>query len=74
MDRKWMCANRLSKEYKDGVQDFIRFAVGHAKDPNSKIVCPCLRDIMAREVSRDIMALRKHWYVSCQNNIYWFVI
>ena len=51
MDQKWMCANRLSKEYKDGVQDFIRFAIGHAKDPNSKIVCPCLSCCYSNRVS-----------------------
>ncbi|XP_058732771.1 uncharacterized protein LOC131604344 [Vicia villosa] len=41
MDRKWMFANRASKEYEDGVQEFVRFAIAHAED-TSKIICPCL--------------------------------
>ena len=43
MDRKWMSANRLSKECRDGVQDFIRFVVQHEEELDlSRIVCPCL--------------------------------
>ncbi|XP_058733075.1 uncharacterized protein LOC131604664 [Vicia villosa] len=41
MDRKWMFANQTSREYEDGVKEFVRFAVAHAKD-TSKIACPCL--------------------------------
>ena len=42
MDRKWMNANRLSKEYRDGVKEFIRFVVEHAEVRNNKYICPCL--------------------------------
>ncbi|CAK8541771.1 unnamed protein product [Lathyrus sativus] len=42
MDRKWMFSNRASKEYEDGVQEFVRFAIAHAED-TSKIICPCLK-------------------------------
>ncbi|CAK8566392.1 unnamed protein product [Lathyrus sativus] len=42
MDRKWMFASRASKEYEDGVQEFVRFAIAHAED-TSKIICPCLK-------------------------------
>ena len=41
MDRKWMSANRASKEYREGVKEFVEFAVAHAKD-SSTIICPCL--------------------------------
>jgi hypothetical protein len=45
MDRTWMSANRMSKEYQDGVKEFVRVAVAHAKNKSkdtSKIICPCL--------------------------------
>ena len=41
MDRKWMSADRCSREYLDGAKEFIRFAIDHAKDPN-KITSPFL--------------------------------
>jgi hypothetical protein len=36
-----MSANRASKEYEDGVQEFVSFAIANAED-TSKIICPCL--------------------------------
>ena len=42
MDRKRINANHFSKEYRDGVQEFIRFAVEHVEFRNNKIICPCL--------------------------------
>ena len=36
-----MYSNRLSKEYENGVSEFVKFAVAHAKDP-SRMTCPCL--------------------------------
>lgn len=42
MDRKWMSANRMSKEYEDGVKEFVEFVVEHADDHNN-IKCPCLK-------------------------------
>lgn len=42
MDRKWMSANRLTQEYWDGVEEFIRFAVELAKNPNF-MLCPCVK-------------------------------
>jgi len=49
MDQIWMVVNHLSKEYEDGVDEFIRFVVDHAEDP-SKVICPCLMCFYAREV------------------------
>lgn len=37
-----MNASRISREYSDGVEEFIRFAVQHADDP-LRIFCPCKR-------------------------------
>ncbi|CAJ2652051.1 unnamed protein product [Trifolium pratense] len=56
MDRTWMSANRMSKEYRDGVKDFVRVAVAHAKNKSKdtiiKIICPCLK-CCYRDVSAD---------------------
>ena len=42
MDRKWMSMNRFSKEYKVGVNDFIKFALENSKN-SSTIQCPCTK-------------------------------
>ena len=42
MDKKWMLADRLSIEYKQGVQKFLEFCLENAKDPNA-IMCPCVK-------------------------------
>jgi len=52
MDQKWMFASRLSKEYEDGVKEFCRFAVKHAKNP-SRIIYPCLKCCHSRVVNTD---------------------
>ncbi|XP_020234423.1 uncharacterized protein LOC109814420 [Cajanus cajan] len=54
MDRKWMFVSRLSKEYEDGVKEFRRFAVEHAKDP-SRIICPCLKCCHSKVVNADVL-------------------
>ena len=41
MDKKWTFADRLSQEYENGVLEFVKFFVEHAKDP-SRMKCPCL--------------------------------
>lgn len=42
MDRKWMSANRLSREYWDGVDEFIEFAFCRDQDPRG-VICPYLK-------------------------------
>ena len=34
MEKTWMSANRLSMEYMKGVDEFLKFSLDHAKDPN----------------------------------------
>ncbi|RVW33032.1 hypothetical protein CK203_101237 [Vitis vinifera] len=42
MDRSWMSKDRMSREYEEGVEYFINFALEHC--PNqSGIRCPCMR-------------------------------
>ena len=42
MDRKWMIANRLSTEYWNDVEEFIKFVVERADNPN-RINCTYIR-------------------------------
>src|ERR1051325_7131631 len=41
MDKKWMYVDRLSKEYENGVIEFVKFVVEHAED-SIKMKCLCL--------------------------------
>src|ERR1051325_10503990 len=41
MDKTWMYSNRFLKEYENGVSEFVKFSIAHAKDPN-RMTCPCL--------------------------------
>lgn len=45
-----MSVSRLTKEYWDGVDEFIRFAVEHAENP-SRIICPCLHCCFGRGIN-----------------------
>ena len=38
MNRSWMTANRLSKEYEDRVDGFIKVAIEHADDPTKHYI------------------------------------
>ncbi|KAL3650075.1 hypothetical protein CASFOL_006478 [Castilleja foliolosa] len=45
MNREWMLANRLTQEYSNGVDSFIKFATEHARTTKTtrSILCPCKR-------------------------------
>src|ERR1051325_591466 len=57
MDKTWMYSNRLSKEYKNGVSEFVKFAIPHAKYPN-RMTCPCLYYCYGNRV--DAVKLESH--------------
>ena len=50
MDQKWMSSDRCSREYRDGVKEFIRFASKHTNNPN-KILCPYLSCCYGKKIS-----------------------
>ncbi|KAI5398041.1 hypothetical protein KIW84_063733 [Lathyrus oleraceus] len=52
MDNTWMSSNRLSREYENGVSEFVKFAVAHAEDP-SRMICPCLGCCYGKRKSND---------------------
>ncbi|XP_058735867.1 uncharacterized protein LOC131607939 [Vicia villosa] len=57
MDKKWMNADRLSKEYENGVLEFVKFAVEHVKDAG-RMKCPCLGCCYGGRVDAD--GLKSH--------------
>src|ERR1044072_2618222 len=57
MDKKWMCADRLSKEYENGVLEFVKFAAEYAEDP-IRMKCPCLGCCYVGRVDAD--GLKSH--------------
>ena len=42
MNHSWMSKDRRSKEYEDGVENFISFAIKNSENQNS-IKCPYLQ-------------------------------
>lgn len=40
MDKSWMLKDRRSKDYEEGVENFLNFAIMGGQDPRS-IRCPC---------------------------------
>ena len=52
-----MSANRLSKDYENGVLEFVKFAVQHVEDP-SRMKCPCLGCCYVGKVDAD--GLKSH--------------
>ncbi|XP_054793187.1 uncharacterized protein LOC129298770 [Prosopis cineraria] len=61
MDKEWMSANHLSKEYWDGVAEFVKFAVNNAKN-HERIVCPCLSCGNVKSISPETCELHLFKY------------
>lgn len=61
MDKSWMLKDRLSKDYEDGVEKFLRFAIENATDP-TKIHCPCTK--CGNLQKRDVVEIRDHLYIN----------
>lgn len=41
MDRNWISGKRDSEGFKEGVEEFIKWAVAHKKSEEKKFYCPC---------------------------------
>ena len=42
MDKSWVHCSKMSSEYEDGVEEFMKFAVGNSEG-SSVIKCPCTK-------------------------------
>ncbi|KAK1405306.1 hypothetical protein POM88_004911 [Heracleum sosnowskyi] len=58
MDRNWVKAHCMSKEYEEGVDEFCKHAGRHAKDIRF-ILCPCQKCLNAIEVN-GLTKLKEH--------------
>ncbi|KAH7836834.1 hypothetical protein Vadar_006216 [Vaccinium darrowii] len=61
MDRSWMLMDRRSREYEDGVEQFLNFAAIHATNFES-IRCPCM--VCGNFRSQLIPEIRNHLFVN----------
>ncbi|KAH7864924.1 hypothetical protein Vadar_000041 [Vaccinium darrowii] len=61
MDRSWMLKDRRSKDYEDGVEQFLNFAVIHARDLQS-IRCPCR--VCGNMRTQGVEEIRNHLFFS----------
>ncbi|KAH6772339.1 hypothetical protein C2S51_010743, partial [Perilla frutescens var. frutescens] len=59
IDKGWTSHNRLSREYADGVESFLNFALRNSKDRNL-IPCPCAKCANTCMMSVDI--IRAHLF------------
>ncbi|XP_075096465.1 uncharacterized protein LOC107796372 [Nicotiana tabacum] len=50
-NRRWMHCDRVSKEYLDGVEEFINHAFSEKQD-GEKIACPCTECVLIHQVNR----------------------
>ncbi|XP_049358859.1 uncharacterized protein LOC125823536 [Solanum verrucosum] len=50
-NKKWMYCDRVSKEYLDGVNDFLNHAFSQ-KQNGDKIACPCTECVLFHQVNR----------------------
>ncbi|KAK1357021.1 hypothetical protein POM88_050277 [Heracleum sosnowskyi] len=61
MDRSWMRADRRTKEYQRGVEEFLMYAFEHGFDEN-KINCPCVK--CAHSKSWNARRVRDHLFLN----------
>ncbi|CAL9002533.1 unnamed protein product [Prunus brigantina] len=59
MENHWMLADRRSKEYEEGVEEFLRIALSNAVD-QGRIRCPCQKCENTRKFT--IRVIREHMY------------
>ena len=60
MDKDWMSKDRLSREYENGVESFLQFAMENTNDPNMGISCPCAK--CGNLKKKNIQTIRAHLY------------
>ena len=69
MDKQWMSANRLSAEYKKGVDAFLEYCKKHVQDPKYTH-CPCLKCGNMRKW--DLKTVKEHLFFNGVDKSYKF--
>ncbi|KAF7154393.1 hypothetical protein RHSIM_Rhsim01G0019000 [Rhododendron simsii] len=59
MDRSWMLKDRRSKDYEEGIESFLKFAIMRGQDPQS-IRCPCR--LCGNMRKQSIQEIRNHLF------------
>ncbi|XP_062114363.1 uncharacterized protein LOC133825441 [Humulus lupulus] len=67
MDKSWITKDRLSKEYEEGVDSFIKLALENTTDP-SRVHCPCRKCSHLKKL--DIMEIKSHLYFNGMDQTY----
>ncbi|XP_008233167.1 PREDICTED: uncharacterized protein LOC103332221 [Prunus mume] len=67
METSWMLADRRSKEYEEGVEEFLRMALANAID-HGRILCPCQKCGNTRNFT--IRVIREHMYFNGLDQTY----
>ncbi|CAL2266214.1 unnamed protein product [Prunus armeniaca] len=67
MEKSWMLADRRSKEYEEGVEEFLRIALANAID-HGRIRCPCQKCGNTRNFT--IRVIREHMYFNGLDQTY----
>lgn len=62
-----MLNDRLSKEYRDGVESFFKLALENATDPK-KTYCPCKKCFNLQIL--DVVEIRSHLYFNVIDDTY----
>ena len=60
MDKSWMDADRRTKQFEIGLDEFLKFAESNAVNKN-KISCPCLKCVNTEGFSVDIIRDHMFW-------------
>ena len=60
MDKSWITKPRNSKEYLDGVQNFIKFGMERSSI-NGKILCPCRKCVNSSSLYPNIVEEHLVW-------------
>lgn len=60
MERSWMCSDRRSVEFDNGVEEFIKFSIEHIKNFCGVLRCPCLKCGNCKEYNINIV--KEHLY------------
>ena len=71
MRKEWMSVDKLSTEYRNGVNKFLQFSLDHATNPNV-ISCPCLHCGNLHKLS--IAKIKEHLFFNGIDRSYtvWF--
>ncbi len=62
MDRSWMIASRLSREYANGVEQFLDWGKSYAIDRNGRFRCPCNKCLNMVRLKPD--KIKEHLYLN----------